>query len=77
MATDIEDRLLTVAEGAQFLGLTCGRVYDLVRQNLIPAVHAGRQVRLSRRQLALWVEAGGTSLPGGWRRGPTPAQGGD
>ena len=44
------------------------RVYDAVRQGLIPAVKIGRRIYFSPDQLSRWLEQGGTALSGGWRR---------
>lgn len=61
-------RLLTAQEVADQTGLSSQRVYELVRAGRLPAVHIGRQVRISASALAMWVEQGGEALPGGWHR---------
>lgn len=50
------------------------RVYDLVRQDLIPHVKLGRQIRFDLAAVERWIAAGGESLPGGWRQVPQDAQ---
>ena len=61
--------LITVAEAAELTKLPRWRVYDLCRQQTLPGVvRFGRQIRIDRRKLIRFVEAGGYRLPGGWRR---------
>jgi excisionase family DNA binding protein len=64
-----EFRLLTVTEASDLLGLRKSRIYTLIRENILPAVHIGRQVRIDRNALHEWIQMGGRSLSGGWRRG--------
>ena len=64
-----EFRLLTVTEASGLLGLRKSRIYALVREGILPAVHIGRQVRIDRNALHEWIQMGGRSPPGGWRRG--------
>jgi len=61
--------LLTAQELAQRLRVPTARVYELARQDAIPSVRLGRQIRFDCEAVARWIAAGGTSLPGGWRRG--------
>lgn len=61
-------RLLTAAEAAEILAVTPARVYELVRQDVLPHVRLGRQVRIDPDRLEEWIAAGGQALPGGWRR---------
>ena len=61
-------RLLSVEEVSQLLGVGTGRCYELVRENLIPSVKLGRQVRIDAMQLDKWINDGGQALPGGWRK---------
>lgn len=49
-------------------GIPKHRAYDLARQNLIPHVRLGRQVRFLADQVDTWLDGGGSSLPGGWRK---------
>ena len=60
-------RLLTITEVSKQLNVSRERVYDLVRLDLIPSVHLGRQLRISEEALRDWVNSGGRALPGGWR----------
>lgn len=64
----MHDSLLTVSEVADILGIRRDRVYALIRENLLPSVKLGRQVRVAPAQLEAWIASGGRSLPGGWRR---------
>lgn len=62
--------LLTVDEVARMLGVTRARCYQLVRENLLPCVRLGRQVRIAPEALEEWRKTGGRPLAGGWRREP-------
>ncbi len=64
--------LLTVNEVSGLLGLRKPRIYALVREGALPAVHFGRQIRIDKSILYEWVRAGGQPLPGGWRRSDEP-----
>lgn len=63
-----EIRLLTAREAAVLLRVAPARVYDLVRQNLLPAARLGRHIRIDRERLSAFLNAGGQGLAGGWRR---------
>jgi excisionase family DNA binding protein len=53
-----EDRLLTIAEAAKFLGLTVGGTYHLVSQRRIPVVRlSSRCIRFSLGALQKWIES--------------------
>jgi len=60
-------KLLTVGEVAEALKMSESRIYDLVRQNILPSVKFGRQVRISMEALEAFIHAGGKPLAGGWR----------
>jgi len=60
--------LLTVSQAAELLNVSEMRVYTLAREDLIPCVRLGRQVRFSPSALEAFIESGGRPLPGGWRR---------
>jgi excisionase family DNA binding protein len=66
-------RLLRIPEVAERLDVTEARAYELARTGALPAVRIGRQIRVHPDQLAEWIQAGGTPLPGGWRREPEAA----
>ncbi len=49
------------------------RVYELARRGLLPGVvRLGRQVRFDPKKVREFVDRGGQSLPGGWRREERP-----
>lgn len=64
-------KLMTVAEAADVLGVSDARLYELIRQGIIPSVALGRQRRISSASLQAFIESGGQALPGGWRRRPS------
>lgn len=67
----LERQLLRIPEAARVLGLSEHRVYELVRQGILPlgvVVKLGRQIRINSERLREWIAGGGQALPGGWRR---------
>lgn len=64
------EAVLTIQEAAEILRVTPERVYELCRQGLIPHIRLGRQVRISKSKFEAWMNDGGQSLPGGWKREP-------
>jgi excisionase family DNA binding protein len=66
----VDFELLTPAETAAILKVGRERVYTLVRKRILPAVHLGRHIRVSREALEQFIATGGKSLPGGWRKEP-------
>ena len=54
-------RLLTAKEVAPILQVTEARVYEMSRENLLPTVRMGRQVRYDEETLRNWIKAGGCS----------------
>ena len=52
-------KFLTVPEMAETLGMKTGRVYELLRLGLIPAVRFGRLVRVEEQAFKDWVSKGG------------------
>jgi len=63
-----ELRLETLKWCAGRLGVSYARAAELVRQDLLPVVRLGRQIRVNPAALEAFISAGGKSLPGGWRR---------
>jgi excisionase family DNA binding protein len=53
---DEQREWLKVPEVAQVLRIARSRAYELVGSGEIPSVRIGRSVRVSRRQLELWIE---------------------
>lgn len=47
---------LKPGEIAAMLGLTTGRVYQLIKNGTLPAVRRGRAVRIPRSAFDLWLE---------------------
>jgi len=46
-------------------------LYRAIRENVIPAgvaVRIGRRMLVNADRLQQWIDAGGSALPGGWRR---------
>jgi excisionase family DNA binding protein len=52
-------RLLTAKQTAELLQVALPRVYELARQNLIPCVRMGRQLRFDENALREWAARGG------------------
>jgi excisionase family DNA binding protein len=62
------EEVLTTKEVSQILKVPVFRVQELARQRLLPCVHLGRQLRFQTSKIKAYMESGGQSLPGGWRR---------
>lgn len=60
--------LLTMACVALRLGITEARGYELARENILPVVRLGRQIRIDPDALNEFIKNGGKSLPGGWKK---------
>jgi excisionase family DNA binding protein len=61
-------KLLKLTEVAAILNVDEQRAYALARENLIPVVRLGRQIRVDSEALEKFIQRGGQSLPGGWRK---------
>jgi excisionase family DNA binding protein len=57
-------RLLTAKQVAPILQVTEARVYEMSRENLLPTVRMGRQVRYDEEALINWIRAGGCAQVG-------------
>jgi excisionase family DNA binding protein len=68
MSGTAERRLLRAREVAQRLDVSEQRVHELARLDLLPCVRLGRSVRFDPLVVEQWVQSGGQSYPGGWRR---------
>jgi excisionase family DNA binding protein len=55
-------RLVNADAVADALGVPRYRVYELTRQEKIPAVRIGRSVRYDPDRVAAWIDAGGTAV---------------
>ncbi|WP_394513103.1 helix-turn-helix domain-containing protein [Priestia aryabhattai] len=64
----MERKLLKIVEVAKILNVTEARAYTMVREGLLPVVRLGRHVRIDKEKLIGWIDNGGQSLPGGWKR---------
>ncbi|NPV52637.1 MAG: helix-turn-helix domain-containing protein [Firmicutes bacterium] len=61
--------LLRAEEVSMLLRVPKARVYDLAREGVLPGVvRIGRQMRFNEQKIMEWIERGGQSLPGGWRK---------
>ena len=54
-------KLLRIPEVAAILNVTVQRTYELARQDLIPVVRMGRQLRVDPGKLQEWIINGGSS----------------
>jgi len=55
-------KLLRPGEVARILDVSTDRIYQLVREGILPAVRIGRQVRICEQKLISWMDDGGNSL---------------
>ncbi len=62
------DKLLNVSQVAHWLMCSEQRVYELARQGIVPHIRLGRQIRFSRAQVSEFIDNGGKSYPGGWKK---------
>lgn len=53
-------KLLRIPEVAAILNVTVQRTYELARQDLIPVVRMGRQLRVDPGKLQEWITNGGS-----------------
>ena len=67
MEKNATQQLITASDVATRLGVSLARVYDLARQELLPAVRMGRSIRFDPDQLNEFIAHGGACLPDGWR----------
>lgn len=61
-------QLLTARELGERLRLPTARIYELAREDVLPHVRIGRQIRFEAAAVGAWIQRGGSPLPGGWRR---------
>jgi hypothetical protein len=57
--------------GAERLSIDLQRFYALAREKMLPdgvVIRIGRTIRVDPARLETWIAAGGSPLPGGWRR---------
>ena len=48
---------------ARTLAVNKARIYELVREGVLPCVRLGRQIRFDESTIRAWIEAGGRTLP--------------
>ena len=63
-----DSKLQSLQWCATRLGVSYARAAELARQELIPVVRLGRQIKVSPSALEEFILSGGKALPGGWRR---------
>ncbi|MBM3301790.1 MAG: helix-turn-helix domain-containing protein [Deltaproteobacteria bacterium] len=56
------NRLLTVDEVSELLGLTNEAIWRYVRSRRLPAIRIGRQIRFEEAAIRRWVENGGCGV---------------
>lgn len=59
------EKLLSVDDVSEILGLSRGQVYRYCRQGIIPHIKLSRQVRFSPKRIREFLESGGTINAGG------------
>jgi len=64
----MQTEIFTTQELARLLKVHPYRVAELARQNLIPHFRLGRQLRFEAASIRAFIESGGRTLPGGWKR---------
>lgn len=55
-------------EVAALLRLPKNTVYEHARTGLLPCVRIGRAMRFRRSDIEAWLESGGATFEGGWRK---------
>ena len=62
-------KLLTAQVVAERCDLPISTVYEMARQNRIGGIiRLGRKLRFDPVKFEAWLDAGGQTLPGGWRQ---------
>jgi excisionase family DNA binding protein len=56
-------RFLTAQEVSKMMKIPLPRVYEAARQDLVPSIRIGRQVRFDEQALDEWRVQGGRALP--------------
>jgi excisionase family DNA binding protein len=62
------EEIYTAEELAKLLKVKPYRVQELARINILPHFRLGRQLRFPATAIKAFIESGGKTLPGGWRR---------
>ena len=53
---------LNAAQLAELFGVTTFRIYDLVREDRVPHIRIGRQIRFVPEAIEAWAAAGGQPI---------------
>lgn len=64
----MDKKLLRASEVAEILDLSVERVYDLAREGILPTCRLGRQLRFSSNAIENFINNGGKTYPGGWKK---------
>ncbi len=64
----MRNTLLNLRQVAEILSVSYERITSMARQNLLPIVRMGRQVRVDPEALEVYIAGGGKALAGGWRK---------
>jgi excisionase family DNA binding protein len=64
----MNEKLLRVNEAAEWLDLSEYQVLAYAREGILPHVRLGRQIRFAPAALEEFINNGGKSYPGGWKR---------
>ena len=49
---------LSVREAAELIGISKPTVYQLIRENQLPCIHAGKKIVIARQALLDWMSEG-------------------
>ena len=60
--------LLRSRDAAEKLDITEYQLYAKTREGIIPAVKIGRMIRWNEEALNDFIQVGGKSYPGGWKK---------
>ena len=72
---EAEPEFMRVAEAAALLSVSRTKLYELARAGTIPTVLIGQSIRIPRRRLLEWLDAGTVGGASGVKSG-IPAHGG-
>ncbi len=52
---------LSVREAAELIGISRPTMYQLIRENQIPSIHAGKKIMIARQAFMDWLSEGDTN----------------
>lgn len=55
--------VMSIKELSEYLGIGKSKIYDLIRQNKIPASKIGRQYRFSKEVITSWLKEKIITIP--------------